>query len=1022
MALNVISNFAANTAHRNLELTDAALTSSLNKLSSGSRVVSAKDDAASLAIGSGLRADVLALQTATVNASQAGSLLQIADGAMANVGDILTRAKELAVQASSGQFSSTERTMFDNEYQSLMAEVDRISLTTTFAGNLLVNGTVNVQAVNNGGFYGTSDPNYQNVVSPENGFQSLQFAEDVASSVFRFSYDSATRGLTATNVDQNTSQTVILANKSIVPGNPEIAKFSQLGLTVTLNQLFNKAQGFPGPHGFDATATGGTVAVSTVPLTSTDKLVPGSDGHTITVTQTGHGLKTGDLVSFTQGAAGAPVTVGGVTLSGSYAVASVIDSNTYTIDVPGLSSTTSVAGTGINFHYLDTLPGHEFQNQYTPPANSGNDLGVTQTASELDGINITAAGPAFSRLPPVLKLQSQSSPPGFYIFGTSESGDHTLTGAFSAAAVSGSSAPMVTVEQPNHGLQTGDQVTLKSPVTIPQGQNGTGGTITLEPGTYVVTVPAGSTNTYEIDLTAAQNAPLVAYRYPPVGAATATPTNSINYAAINQESLDYTGKMAASGDAIAFTYTDSSGATTTFMEANGATDAAGTTPTNLSAGLSALVSQINADPSVGSLVTASTDGVHLFVTQKDTTQTWATLKAEFSGTSTPNGGASSAVNVADSNSGFQISFTDSSSANTGVSIVVTGTSDPNATPPTASNLPDALGQLVSYINTTAPFKDQVTAALNDPANPTGLILTSVTGQPIPSSFATTTIIAGATTEPPTAYNINLHSQIGGGTSSGTATVNTAVNLTDTTLQRIQAFASNPSSTIYPNLSSLPTDPVTGLPTLAPMIVGSLVRNGNIYTAQLRDMTLTSQGDQNLVCTITFSAQNAAVTTADTDYGAIDLRTLSQSIGANSQTTSNTKTFDFKLGDSSRDTDVLKFNVDAATTSALNLKGTSISTLEQAKAASAAISDAIVQLSSIRANIGASQNRLDFASSSLNTAIQNTEAARSNLLDLDIASEMTTFTSKQILMQAGVAMLAQANEIPQTLLRLFQKGG
>ena len=115
MALNVISNFAANTARRNLELTDAALTSSLNKLSSGSRVVSAKDDAASLAIGSGLRAHERALQTATVNASQAGSLLQIADGAMANVGDILTRAKELAVQASSGQFSATERTMFDNE-------------------------------------------------------------------------------------------------------------------------------------------------------------------------------------------------------------------------------------------------------------------------------------------------------------------------------------------------------------------------------------------------------------------------------------------------------------------------------------------------------------------------------------------------------------------------------------------------------------------------------------------------------------------------------------------------------------------------------------------------------------------------------------------------------------------------------------------------------------------------------------------------------------------------------------------
>ena len=73
----------------------------------------------------------------------------------------------------------------------------------------------------------------------------------------------------------------------------------------------------------------------------------------------------------------------------------------------------------------------------------------------------------------------------------------------------------------------------------------------------------------------------------------------------------------------------------------------------------------------------------------------------------------------------------------------------------------------------------------------------------------------------------------------------------------------------------------------------------------------------------------------------------------------------------------------------------------------------------RATIGASLNRLEFAAANIATTLENTEAARSNLLDLDIASEMSNFTSKQILQQAGVAMLAQANETPQTLLRLFQ---
>ena len=63
--------------------------------------------------------------------------------------------------------------------------------------------------------------------------------------------------------------------------------------------------------------------------------------------------------------------------------------------------------------------------------------------------------------------------------------------------------------------------------------------------------------------------------------------------------------------------------------------------------------------------------------------------------------------------------------------------------------------------------------------------------------------------------------------------------------------------------------------------------------------------------------------------------------------------------------------------------------------------------------------MDFASGNLAITIENMDAARSSLLDLDIAQEMTNFTSKQILLQTGVAMLAQANQLPQSLLRLFQ---
>jgi flagellin len=144
MALNLISNYAANVAHRNLQKTDMQATQSLAKLSSGQRIVQAKDDAASLAIGSRVAAEVGALQQALVNTGQAGSMLQIADGALANATDIMTRMKALAVQASSGQISDTERAMLDTEYEALKTEISRIGNATSFNGVYMLAGSIAV--------------------------------------------------------------------------------------------------------------------------------------------------------------------------------------------------------------------------------------------------------------------------------------------------------------------------------------------------------------------------------------------------------------------------------------------------------------------------------------------------------------------------------------------------------------------------------------------------------------------------------------------------------------------------------------------------------------------------------------------------------------------------------------------------------------------------------------------------------------------------------------------------------------
>ena len=146
MPLNVVSNYAANVAHRNLQMNDAAASNSLGKLSTGKRVVNARDDAASMAIGQRLNSEVQGLKQAVVNSGQANSMLQIADGAMSTTSDILTRMKTLAIQSSSGNLSATERDFLDTEYQALFNEIDRIADDTDFAGTKLLDGAITITA------------------------------------------------------------------------------------------------------------------------------------------------------------------------------------------------------------------------------------------------------------------------------------------------------------------------------------------------------------------------------------------------------------------------------------------------------------------------------------------------------------------------------------------------------------------------------------------------------------------------------------------------------------------------------------------------------------------------------------------------------------------------------------------------------------------------------------------------------------------------------------------------------------
>ena len=118
-------------------------------------------------------------------------------------------------------------------------------------------------------------------------------------------------------------------------------------------------------------------------------------------------------------------------------------------------------------------------------------------------------------------------------------------------------------------------------------------------------------------------------------------------------------------------------------------------------------------------------------------------------------------------------------------------------------------------------------------------------------------------------------------------------------------------------------------------------------------------------------------------------------------------------------DNVSLSVSAVNNNALGLTASSIDTAANSETAVGVINNAIDTLNVARADIGATQNRIEFANANLRISNENAEAARSQLMDLDVALEMSNFTSKQVLLQAGVSMLAQANQMPQNLLQLLQ---
>jgi flagellin len=141
MGIRINTNVASLNTRRHLYNATAGYAKSMEKLSSGLRINRAADDAAGLAISEGLKSDIRALGQAARNAADGVSMVQVAEGALDEVSNILLRMRELAEQSLNGTLTDTERLYLNDEYMALQEEIDRISASSEFNGMKLLDGT-----------------------------------------------------------------------------------------------------------------------------------------------------------------------------------------------------------------------------------------------------------------------------------------------------------------------------------------------------------------------------------------------------------------------------------------------------------------------------------------------------------------------------------------------------------------------------------------------------------------------------------------------------------------------------------------------------------------------------------------------------------------------------------------------------------------------------------------------------------------------------------------------------------------
>jgi flagellin len=1024
MPLGVLNNISAIYAENNLNQTQSSLQKTLTELSSGSRINSGADDSAGLAIANGLQANSSALTQSSANATAGVGFLQVADGALSQVTNLLNRAVTLATEAGGGTLSATQMSAADQEYQDILGQINTIGSTTEYNGIQVFSSDQTVTAL---GWGANAVGSSTSATATSGAIAAAAItaggAATVAAPVQTATYGSAANMSWSLNGTASTST----LTSSVIPNGGK--------LSGTLAFSPTTSGGTASAISIDLTqVTGGTLSAQATSLATLINAQAGNSGGDYTVTAVGNnqlqiGLGANATTDHITGFSAAPATgstTGGAAAAQTGFTLAVADGGTLGGSIAVTANTTVAAGaqTTVNF----TNNGATITANLPPADNIGGSITIGGTIPQTGGV-ATALG------------WSSSGSGAAETFSAAVDTSNTLSGSFTITGTGDNNSPY-TINL--SGLQGQDasaiQTTVLSDITS-GGGTASDYTVSYSNGTLTIGLSGGGSET---GIAVANTGGSAATQTTPIvnPGGTTSPNKTIDLTNVTTANLQSTLNADLAGSDYSATYNSGTGALTfsisgagttagvTALTISGSPSVFKQTPASVTPGSTTNISLANVTTAnLASVVATALNGVNPSNPDYTVSYSSGTLTVGLTahGTTTDNIASLSLASTATEKSptAASIQFTDGEQLSGQFSIT-----------PTVSGV--AASPITVNLNghSTSDLVATVSAALN--ANSPGSASNYNVAYNVSNGVGTLSIAANATG---LAANVDSVA-IANGTSTNamgySGVAMTSINPANTVMGNFTVTpttASGSGSAVNVNLQGV---------TNANLLSTVQTALGSSYTVAY-DTTANSPTLGRLSISVSSAGAAAGITgftVAEASSQAASQETAAAggvSIYTSDGTSTGSKNYNVTVGQlsnasvgTSSSSSVLgsQFTVTvggvtgtggvaAGGTTGTSLISTNLTSQANAEAALQTVDNAISAVAYQRGQVGANINTLTAASNIASSEQTNITSAENAITATDYAATTSNMSKFEILTQTGISALAQANSTQQMVTKLLQ---